>query len=403
MRTFFLILSLLTTSLFSANKEDGSLKKLVQNTGDFGFSLYNVLNKNAETNGVFSPYSTFSCMAMVYYGARGDTQLEMKKALNLTLARPDLPKTASLLSKFLTTQVGESYSLETASGMWLDRDTFVLADFHHALEDGFQAKIQSLDFSNPEKATSIINEWTSNQTHQKIPELLQKNDVDGSTRLVLTNALYFKGNFQRPFDPKLTKVGPFHSPQEAVQAQMMEQTAFFPYFENDSFQLIALPFQKTKEKSAIATLILLPKKGIALKDLEQGLSFALLQKWIGQLDSKNIAITLPKFSVDSRFELNAPLKELGMQKAFTDQADFSGIDGMRDLYLSKVVHAALFVLDEFGVTAAAATAASINVTAAPPQYPPISFVADHPFLFFLVDLQTKLPLFIGKVVDPTVK
>jgi serpin B len=402
----FVITALLACTFLTAaepkKNNQTDLKKIVRDTSEFGFSLYPLLEKSPTTNLVFSPYSIFTCMSMVYYGARGDTASEMRKALRMTTARGDLPKISSSLANSLTTQAKDAYVLETANGLWLDRDSFVLADFHHAIEQGFQAKVQSLDFSNSERATSIINEWTANQTHNKIPELLQKNDVDSSTRMVLTNAVYFKGAWQRPFDPKLTQNGTFVvDASTSVQAPMMQQTSFFSYYENDSFQLLALPFSSNDEKSMLATLILLPKKGIALQEIEKDLQTASFQSWLNALDSKQVNVKLPKFCLDKRYELNQMLKDLGMPTAFTEKANFSGINGMQDLFLNKVVHETFFALDEQGVTAAAATAASINVTAAPPGYPPVAFNVDHPFLFALVDLNSKIPLFIGKIYDPT--
>jgi serpin B len=296
----------------------------------------------------------------------------------------------------------DSYVLDTANGMWLDRDTFVLADFQHAIEKGYHAKVQSLDFSKTEEATSIINEWTSNQTHQEIPELLQSGDIDGSTRLVLTNAVYFKGSWVKPFDPKKTQEDSFFLDEaSSVPVKMMKQAGSFSYFENETLQVLALPFVKKDEKSEIVCLFMLPKKDVPLLELESQISAASFQEWVGKLERKTITMKIPKFCLDNRFDLNQALKDLGMTGSFQSQADFSGIDGMRDLYLSKVVHETYFSLDEAGVTAAAATGASINVTATPPGTPPISFNCDHPFLFALVDLNTKLPLFWGKIQDPS--
>lgn len=400
-----LILGLVTLSIpifGAAKKEDPKTIKMAKDCTEFGVSLYSSLNKSNPTNLIFSPYSIFSCLSMVYVGAREDTAQEMQQTLHLSLKRTELSKTAYSLRKSLITPGEGSYTLEMANGMWLDRDTFVLSDFRHAIEDGFQAKVQSLDFAQTEKAISIINEWTSNQTHGKIPKLLEPGDVDSSTRLVLTNALYFKGSWQLPFDVKNTADGNFNTGDGAkIKTKMMEQTAFFSYLDNDNFQLISLPFMKKEEASTPACLILLPKKTSSLAECQKLLTASNLNQWISQLASDKVNLKLPKFTLDERYDLNNTLKSLGMESAFNEKADFSGIDGMHDLYLSKVVHEAFFALDEAGVTAAAATSASINITAAPSTTPPISFIVDRPFLFILVDLQTKLPLFIGMIQDPS--
>ncbi len=402
-RSCTLLLGLLTLTsplLGAPKKEDPKTNKMAKDCTEFGISLYSSLKKSEAPNLVFSPYSIFSCLSMVYVGARDETAQEMQQVLHLSLKRPDLSKTAYALRKSLVAPGEGTYTLEMANGMWLDRDTFVLSDFRHAIEDGFQAKVQSLDFSQAEKATSIINEWTSNQTHGKISKLLEAGDVDTTTRLVLTNALYFKGSWQVPFDVKNTADGNFFTGDGTkIKTKMMEQTGFFSYLENDNFQLISMPFLKKDEASRPACLILLPKKTVALSDCENLLTAASVQSWIDQLNQEKVNIKMPKFSLDKRYDLNSVLKTLGMENAFNDKADFSGIDGMHDLFLSKVIHESFFALDEAGVTAAAATSASINVTATPAK--PLAFTVDRPFLFLLVDLQTKLPLFIGKIQDPS--
>ncbi len=400
--TTWLVACALPFSLTAAQKDDLLVKKLTRSSTEFGMSLYTVLNTSYASNLVFSPYSIFSTLSMVYMGARQDTSTEIANTLHLTLNRGQLPQAAGSLAQLLTIESADSYILDTANGMWLDRDTFVLADFQHAIEKGYHAKVQSLDFSKTEEATSIINEWTSNQTRQEIPELLQPGDIDGSTRLVLTNAVYFKGSWVKPFDPKKTQEDSFFLDEaSSVPVKMMRQAGSFSYFENETLQVLALPFVKKEEKSEIVCLFMLPKKDVPLLELEGQVSAASFQDWVGKLERKNITMKIPKFCLDNRFDLNQALKDLGMTGSFQSQADFSGIDGMRDLYLSKVVHETYFSLDEAGVTAAAATGASINVTATPPGTPPISFTCDHPFLFALVDLNTKLPLFWGKIQDPS--
>lgn len=407
LHTILIGLLTLTLPLSAAiKKEDEMANKLSKSCTDFGISLYSSLNKGTQSNLIFSPYSIFSCLSMVYVGARDITAQEMQMALSLQLRPNELPKGAFALTQSLTqnlaTPAEGSYALEMANGMWLDRDTFVLSDYRHAIEDSFQAKVQSLDFAKTEEATSIINEWTSNQTHGKIPQLLEAGDLDSSTRVVLTNALYFKGSWQKPFDVKNTADASFYLAEgSSVKTKMMKQISTFPYFENESFQLIAMAFARKESAGAPACLILLPKKSVALADCEKQLTSDALRSWIGALKAQNLQIKMPKFSIDRRFDLNNTLKALGIQNAFSDKADFSGIDGMRDLFLSRVVHESFFALDEAGVTAAAATSASMNVTAAPPSQPPLPFIVDRPFLFMLVDLKTKLPLFLGKIQDPS--
>lgn len=389
-----LVAALHGPACFGASDVDPKVAALAESETSFATSLYAAINTSDSENIVFSPYSVHTCLSMVYIGARNSTAKEMKKALVLPFGTATLPSVEAKLSKSLA-----SKNLQIANALWLDVDTYVLSDFRHAIVDDFQAKMQSLDFSKTQDAILAINEWTSNQTQGKITDLLQNGDIDENTRLVLTNAVYFKGDWQKGFDPKNTTMDDFYpTSDESIQTKMMEQTGFFPYFEDALVQLLALPF-KAKNDESLACLILLPKDPSGLATVEKALSSATINGWISSLDTENINIQMPSFCFKQRINLNDTLMSIGMKEAFSPQANFSGIDGMRDLFLSKVVHEAFFSLDEAGVTAAAATAASINVTAVPTK--PVAFTANRPFLFFIVDLKTKTLLFMGKLTQPT--
>jgi serine protease inhibitor len=378
-------------------------KELVKDASEFCFSLYSSLNE-PSSNILFSPYSIYTCLSMVYAGARGETASQMQTALSLNINQKKLPAASAKLSKMLLAQQSEtqSYEMHIANGLWLDLDTFVLSDFRHVAENDYNATVQPLNFSQSDLAMNTVNEWASNHTNGKIPKILQEGDVDGSTRVLLTNAVYFKGSWLKPFDPKSTTTASFFFPPEvSTEVKMMENTAAFPYFENDSMQMLALPFKgKTSDNGQIACLILLPRTKLQLSDVENALTTSNIEEWTSQLKEQSVNVKLPKFNLTKRLDLNQALQALDMKLAFTKDADFSGIDGMRDLVLSKVVHDTFFSLDEAGVTAAAATAASINVTAVQQKNPPIDFNADHPFLFLIVDLNTKTLLFMGKFLKP---
>jgi serpin B len=180
---------------------------------------------------------------------------------------------------------------------------------------------------------------------------------------------------------------------------MMEQTAFFPYVENDLYQAVALPFQgATQGKGQIALMLLLPKSADNFSAMLEMMPDS-FEESLSELQPRKVHVQLPKFSLSKRYPLNEPLMQLGMKTPFTTQANFSGIDGLLNLFLNKVVHETFFALDENGVTAAAATGASMEITAVPNA--PAEFNADHPFLFFIVDLKSTEVLFIGKFADAT--
>lgn len=340
---------------------------------------------------------------MVYLGARGDTETQMQQTLHLDIDRKNIARTSqALLQSLLPAKSNDqSYSLNIANAIWIDPETFLLADFRYAIQQQFKANLAKVNFAIPIEAIKTINDWTSEQTKGKIPELLHAEDIDANTRLVLTNAVYFQGSWVSPFDAKKTQDWPFHpTSEESVTVKMMHQTLSLPYYENDLLQAAAIPFAgKSNDGGNLAFVIILPKSAENFSAVIAELPNA-LNEWIKSLSTQKVELKLPKFTIDTRLSLNEPLKQLGMEDAFDANANFVGIDGMRDLSLNKVVHQAFFALDENGVTAAAATAASMNMTSMPEKKLPPQLIADHPFLFFIIDLKSQEMLFMGKVFQP---
>lgn len=379
-----------------------NVTELTKDHREFALSLYPVLDA-PDANLVFSPYSIATCLSMVYVGARGETASQMEKTLHLEMDRKAIPKASAALAGSLMPKKKEDnvYQLNIANALWVDQGTFLLADFRYAIEEQFKAKLGILNFSQPDNARSTINSWISAQTQNKIPNLLSEKDIDALTRLVLTNAVYFQGTWAQPFDPKGTKNAPFYpTPETKATVKMMTQVLSTPYFENDLIQAIAFPFIGTASSGGkLALVILLPKSAENFSAMLQELSES-FESWISSLKYERVDLKMPKFSLSNRFDLNDPLQKMGMLDAFESDANFLGIDGMRDLYLSKVVHQTFFDLDENGVTAAAATAASLNIKSAGPQEPPTVMTVDHPFLFFIVDLNSQEMLFMGKMTEP---
>jgi serpin B len=396
-KVIFLLLAA-ATPLFADD-----LSQLSQDHTQFAFSLYPTVDSE-DKNLVFSPYSISTCLSMVYLGARGDTEMQMQKALCLSVDRKNIAKASFSLNRSLLPAEGnnQSYTLSVANALWVDPGTFLLADFRYAVQQQFKAALTKINFSAPAEAVKTINDWTSRQTQGKIPELLSADDIDASTKLVLTNAVYFQGNWASPFNVKTTQDWPFHpTPDSSETVKMMHQTFFIPYYENDLLQAAAIPFiGKSNNGGDLAFVLVLPKSAENFNAMASELPQRFNQ-WLKLLTSQRVELKLPKFTIDTRLPLNDPLKQMGMEDAFDANANFAGIDGMRDLYLNKVVHQAFFALDESGVTAAAATAASMNMTAMPEKTPPVQLIADHPFLFFIVDLKSQEMLFMGKVSQPT--
>lgn len=379
---------------------------LADPTTTFTFSLYSQANKPG-TNVVLSPYSIFICLAMPYMGANNATAEAMESALHFSMELDELASAIASGMKNYTEvpQSEKGYQLNIANSLWIAQNFEILDTFRRPIMEQFQATVQTVDFRCQEASSEQINSWISFHTQGKISHLLDNNDVSADTRLVLANAIYFKGSWARPFDANMTKIEPFWiDANSCLDASMMEQTAHFLYYESEKFQLVALPFiGQWNGSPELAYVMLLPKESSELQLIEENLSASDFQTWISSLRTAKVHLKCPKFVLNERTDLQSMLTTLGMGIAFTPYADFSGIDGGRDLYINKVLHQTFFSVDEAGVTAAAATAISMNVTTAyTPPMPTVAFIADHPFLFFLIDMNTKTPLFMGKFNEPDV-
>ncbi len=353
----------------------------------FGWDLYQATVKK-DQNTIFSPYSIYSCLSMTAAGAKGDTLKEMQKVLHLPA---NLTKLSDALSANNESLQGH---LKIANSLWVAPKFVIRADFRKTIETDFHASVQSLDFSVPSNAANTINQWVAEHTDQKITQLFAPTDLQSTTRLVLANALYFSAKFLKPFNPKMTTPQSFSTGADSiVKTPMMDQTATFFYVEDEIFQTVAFPM----EASQIAFVVFLPKEKVfsGLGSLMTSEKFNLM---LENLDLAKVHVKLPKFTLKQRFDLNQVLSQIGISTAFTPKANFSGIDGKMDLYLSKVLHEAYFALDESGIVAAAATGASMSMKSTGEI--PKNFIADHPFIFALVDLQTKVPLFFGELSTP---
>jgi serpin B len=402
LKRLMLIGTLATASLRGDLTED--LSELSNDHSQFAFSLYPAVN-TAEDNCLFSPHSIASCLEMVYLGARGETETQMQKALHLSVDRRLIGKTSIALSQSLLPKKSDdkSYQMNIANALWVDQGTFLLTDFRYAIEQQFKAKLGKISFSQKETALSTINNWVSTQTEGHINTLLTPDDIDPMTKLVLLSAVYFKGQWSFPFSPTATQDWPFHpTPDTSINAKMMHQTLTLPYFENEILQAAAIPFVGTPANDGqLALVFLLPKSAENFSLLCNELPDE-FNNWLKALTPKKIDLKFPKFTHTSRLDLAHGLEQLGMEDPFDSDANFAGIDGLRNLFLNKVIHEAFFALDENGVTASAATAATMNAKSVLEKEPPISLIADHPFLFFIVELKSQELLFMGKLAKPSV-
>jgi serpin B len=378
------------------------LTTLVEGNSYFAFDLYQAL-KGEEGNLFYSPYSISLALAMTYAGARGETEQQMADTLHFLLAQDDLHPAFNALDIELASR-GEGaqgrddkgFRLNIVNAIWGQKDYQFLTEFLDTLAENYGAGLRLLDFIKaPEESRLTINEWVSDQTEERIKDLIPQGAIDSLTRLVLTNAIYFNAAWQYPFDENSTRDGVFNLLDgREVNVPMMHQAEEFGYAEGDSYQVVELPYDGRE----LAMVILLPRSG-QFADFESSLDSQQVAALIADLERRRVILTMPKFEFEAEFSLKQTLAAMGMPVAFSDSADFSGMTGNRELKISDVIHKAFVSVDEAGTEAAAATAVIMEMTALPPGET-VEVTMDRPFLFFIRDIDTGSILFIGRVASP---
>ena len=369
----------------------------VEDNNAFAVALYGQL-RGQKGNLFFSPESISTALAMTYAGARGETAAQMAKALHFTLPPAQLHPAMGALLKNLNAP-HDSYQLSVANALWAQQGYQFLDSFLSLLKTDYGAGMNQVDFKGATEAARVtINQWVEEKTQDKIKDLLHPGALRPDTRLVLTNAIYFKGNWETQFDKAQTRDEDFYlSPEEKASVPLMHREGGFNYFDGGSFQALEIPY-KSKELSMI---VFLPRDRSGLPALEQSLT-ANTQQWLRQLAPvAKVIVSLPKFKMTREFELGRTLAAMGMPQAFASDADFSGMTGHRDFAISDVIHKAYVDVNEEGTEAAAATAVTMRAMAmrAPTQPPPV-FRADHPFVFLIRDHHSNSILFMGRLTDP---
>ncbi len=385
----------MTTFEQHVKKDDASLAALVDGNTAFALDLYRKL-RTVEGNLFLSPYSISTALAMTYAGARGNTQAQMAQALHFTLYEPQLHAAfASLEARLADIAATGAIQLRVANALWPHQDYALREAFLALVRQCYGVQITPLDYAAAEKARDTINAWVEEKTAHKIRDMIPPGLLNALTRLVLVNAIYFKGDWARQFDPQATGDAPFWiAPDEQVQVPMMRQKREFWYGEYDGLQALKLPYADY----GLSMLLLLPKERDGLAALEERLTVENLAQWTRRLWHSEVRVFLPRFEITFSFEVNDPLQDLGMIDAFGGQADFSAMDDKKLLYISAVLHKAFVAVNEQGTEAAAATA--IVTTALSPPMPAPVFCADHPFVFMILEENTGSILFLGRVVNP---
>jgi serpin B len=372
---------------------------LAESNNAFCMDLYARL-RGEPGNLFFSPASISTAFAMSYAGASGNTASEMAAALHFTLPPEQLhPAMGALLARLNAPHAG--YQLHVANALWVQQGEHFLPQFLEVTRTSYAAGLHTVDFAHgSEAARSTINGWVEKQTADKIRDLMPAGTVTPDTRLVLTNAIYFNGDWKDPFDKTATQNEDFHlSGSGSVKTPLMHRAGGYNFFDGGSFKALEMPYKEGE----LSMIVLLPNDADGLQALEQSLTPANLHGWTAKLQyARRVILTLPRFTMTQRFELNDVLAALGMKLAFErGKADFSGMTGEPGLWIGSAIHKAFIDVNEEGTEAAAATGISMRAGAAMREPPPTVFRADHPFLFLIRENTSGNILFMGRVTDPT--
>lgn len=372
------------------------LAAVVQGNNQFALELY-VRLRGQQGNLFFSPSSISTALAMTAAGSRGETAARMIRMLHL----PQEPSQFDPVFRYLhyhfnTIGRKPGCQLDVANALWGQKGETFLPAFVKLCKDSYGAGLNEVDFGQPDAARKIINTWVEKKTREKIKDLLPPRVLTKDTRLVLTNAIYFKGDWERSFKKEATKSEPFfRAAGKKINVPMMHRTGDFKYLDGGEFQALELAYRGDD----LSMVVLLPKKVDGLDDFEKSLTAAKLAGWLEKLKWTEVALALPKFRMTREFQLKDVLSAMGMSAAFSpDNADFSGMTGKKELFVSEVLHQAFVAVGEEGTEAAAATAVEAKKKEEPPE--PRIFRADHPFLFLIRDKSTGSILFLGRIADP---
>ena len=371
----------------------------------FAYDLYHTLSsdeKYAEQNIFYSPYSISTALALTYEGAKGTTADEIRSVFHFpaddTVRQEGY---ANLISGLNSPDA--AYRLSTANALWAEETYSFLPAYTETAQRYYAAEVRNMNFlTAPDASRQTINGWVEDQTEDKITDLIPKGAITPLTRLVITNAIYFKGTWVLQFDENKTHQAAFVTGGgDSVTVDMMQRTdddAIYPYAETDDLQILRMPYEH-ESGNALSMLVLLPKDK-DITNAETALGTTKLADAVSSMETRRVDVFFPKYSLETTYLLPETLGAMGMPTAFRSDADFSGMDNTRFLYITDVIHKAFVEVNEEGTEAAAATGVIVGRAVSVERPVPV-FRADHPFLFMITDDETGMLLFMGRVSDPT--
>uniref|UniRef100_A0A646QD79 Serpin 6 n=1 Tax=Hemiscolopendra marginata TaxID=943146 RepID=A0A646QD79_9MYRI len=394
--------------LFGMNSEsspiaDSTKSAAVRSNNEFALDLLKTLStSNSGENVFFSPLSISAAVAMTSLGAGGSTLDEIDNAFHFNEVKKTYSDPMALHETFQKTmslfaEKNSNYSLTIANRLFSQEGFEILKKFLNETDNYYKATIQSVNFGSGQ-AEGIINEWVEKQTNNKIKDLFIPGSLSSAV-LALVNAIYFKGNWKNQFDKDITTDMDFHtSSNEKKTVKMMSLKKTFPYAEDNDLkvQLLELPYAGND----LSMVVILPQQG-ALSSLTTQLTAEKFENLMKQLDSRKVNVKLPKFKLETKYSLVKTLQQLGVNSLFSNSADLSGISDAK-LKVSEVIHKAFIETDEEGTEAAAATGISfVRISVLIPKELDPDFIADHPFLFAIVDKRlSNQILFMGTLIQP---
>jgi len=394
-KLIFLLFISISLNTFSQEIEFNYAKSV----NEFTFSFFESVNKN-DKNIIFSPYSISAALTMTYCGAEAQTQRAMAQTLFLTEDRNQVADIYAQYNRSINAPIiTDNITLKNANSLWGEKSYPFKREYIELVEAKFGAPLTKLSFINePKECTETINKWVEKKTENKIKDLIPEGVISGNTRMVLVNAVYFYGGWAKAFEKQASAKQNFYlNETDTIELDFMNTYSKLYYFENELFKAVEIPY---KGKAA-SMILFIPKNIAGIENLAKTLDFKTYESWNAQMVESNVMLSVPKFKVESDFELSDVLSNLGMKIAFTNNANFTAMSEKDDLKIDKVFHKATIEIDEEGTEASAATAVvMVRKTAVFKPLNNVEFKADRPFLFVVKENQNNSILFMGKVLKP---
>ena len=374
------------------------IAEIITANNQFAIAMYQQINgqpDQADKNVFFSPYSLSTVMAILYAAAEGETKAQIQKTFHYPMPAILNPNSAALYNQF--NKPNPDYKLATVNDLWMQQGLTLNKSYADTVQHYYSGQVTALDFEgSPDPARQTINKKIAEKTKQMIPQLLPKGSIKSDTAVVLTNAIYFKGDWTLPFTAERTSAQPFYNAiGRASTVQMMQQQSYFSYYEDKHIQVVQLPYKGDD----LSMLVVLPKLNhkLAMQQLAKSLNATKIKQWSAGLVRQEVDLQLPKFKLDARYQMKTLLADMGMPKAFNNGAEFNLYADGPPIKLDEVYHQAVVTVDEKG-TEAAAAAGAVGMYVGMSY--PVEFKADHPFMFVIKDNKTNAILFLGQVNKP---